>query len=129
VEAGEHEVLGPRADLGHQRGGLRVGVERPLRARHVPEQPRIAIGAEAVAAALGGAMDDPHARRARGGDQLRDVPDHVDARDARGEVGQRGLLADHALLTLLGDERGVFRVDEAGEIERHGFLQDPNQLP
>jgi hypothetical protein len=117
VEAREDDVAGLDLDLRHELRSRAAGVELHLRASHVQEDPRVAVGAEPIGASFGRAVQDRDTRLAGGLREARHVRDHRPR--GRSEVRQRRQVADHAALDLLRDERRVPRVDEIAQLDRH----------
>ena len=62
-------------------------------------------------------MDDGRTGATCGRRERRDVVDH--RRGGARELGEQRQVADHAALTLVGDDGGAGGIDERGEVERH----------
>ena len=116
----QHDIVRRDADRG--RNLHRVAPRRQAHIgdlRHAEEQARVAVRTPPVGAGLRGAVEHRYAGRARRRREAGAVLDQVDGRRGFGERGQRRRLTHHAVLHLLQHERGVRRIDERGEVERH----------
>ena len=85
----------------------------------ITTQAGVAIRALEVGPRLRGAVKHRHVEFARRGGKTRAVADEVLCRGRFGERGQRRRCADHSVLYFLQHERGVRRVDEFNDVERH----------
>ena len=119
MQPGQHEVAVLGSDLRDHLHGLRPRDELHLGLARRVEEPRVRARPEAVGAAHRHAVHDSDAGGAGRLRESRRVRDHPFARDL-GELGEDRPLPEHALLALLGDERGVGGTDEFPQVGGHG---------
>ena len=118
VQAGQHDVARLDADLGDDLDRLGAGAQGDAVLQDAGEQPGVVVRALAVVAPHGDAVHHRHPCGAGGPHQPGDVGDGL-ALGRFGQLRQGRVRADDRALALLGHDRGVGRIDEVTQVERH----------